>query len=249
MNGLDIESSPDMRTEADPARISRIVSYLISKRLEVSVRVQAGEILGRYKLTRMAASGGSPEEPDVPSYENCTIFMEGVLPEGLSGRLSASSEIRVEFASGGTTLFFDTVCRMASISGFHVEMEVDFPKSLSIREARRSPREEPKIPEFVSVEMGPFRGGGDASTVYAFRVINTSERGLGVLIPDGERAFLGLIKAGDIIPSLTLFAKDSFIKVEARVAHVTQIKGGREKGNFIMGLESKELIESSRTPA
>ncbi|PIW00748.1 MAG: hypothetical protein COW41_04625, partial [Deltaproteobacteria bacterium CG17_big_fil_post_rev_8_21_14_2_50_51_6] len=67
------------------------------------------------------------------------------------------------------------------------------------------------------------------------------------LIPEDSRAFLSLIKAGDIIPSLTLFARDSFIKVEARVAHVTQIKGGREKGNFVMGLESRELIESSRT--
>jgi hypothetical protein len=245
MNGPDIESSPDMRTEADPARISRIVSYLMSKRLEVAVRVQSGEILGRYKLTRIGLPGGNVSD-EVPLDGNCTIFMEGVLSEGGSGRLSASSEIRVEFASGGTSLLFDTVCRMASISGLHAEMEADFPKSLAIREVRRSPREEPKIPEFISVEMGPFRGGD--SNVYTFRVINTSEHGLGVLIPEDSRTFLTLIKAGDIIPSLTLFARDSFIKVDARVAHVTQIKGGREKGNFLMGLESKELIDSSRTP-
>ncbi|NCO61121.1 MAG: hypothetical protein COZ70_06110 [Deltaproteobacteria bacterium CG_4_8_14_3_um_filter_51_11] len=244
MNGPDIDSSPDMRTEADPARISRIVSYLMSKHLEIAVRGQTGEILGRYRLTRAALPGGKVSE-EVPLDGNCTIFMEGVLSEGASDRLSASSEIRVEFASGGTTLFFDTVCRMASISGLHVEMEAEFPRSLAIKEARRSPREEPKIPEFISVEMGPFRG--DDSTVYTFRVINTSEHGLGVLIPEDSRAFLSLIKAGDIIPSLTLFARDSFIKVEARVAHVTQIKGGREKGNFVMGLESRELIESSRT--
>lgn len=246
MNGSAAGDSQDVRIEGDADRIAKVLSYLASKRMDVTLRGKTGEALGRFKLVRMMTRGNQREDGALPE-SGARIVLEGALSEGVSTLLYGASEVRIEAVSGATCLFFDTSYRKASSSGAQVEIEVDFPRTLYIREARRSPREEPKIPEFVSVEMKAARSSGDGR-LYTFSVVNTSEHGLGVLIPETEEEFLSSIRPGDVLPRLTLYARDSLIRVEARVVHITQIKGGKEKGNYILGLESKELIESSRCP-
>jgi hypothetical protein len=246
MNGSRAGDSQDVRIEGDADRIIKVLSYLAAKRMDVTLRGKTGEALGRFKLARMMTGGRQREDAAVPE-TGARIVLEGALSDGVSTLLYGASEVRIEAVSGGTCIFFDTLYRKASSSGTQVEIEVDFPRTLCIKEARRSPREEPKIPEFVSVEMKPPKSPGDGR-LYTFSVVNTSEHGLGVLIPETEEEFLASIRPGDLLPRVTLYARDSLIRVEARVVHITQIKGGREKGNYILGLESKELIESSKCP-
>jgi hypothetical protein len=154
----------------------------------------------------------------------------------------------VEIVSGGTCVFFDSLYLRVVSLGFRSEIEIDFPQKLSIVEGRKSPREEPKIPEFVSVEVKSGSDNNNNGQVYTFRVVNTSEQGLGVLIPGEVHDFINRIKPGDVLSGITLYARDSLITVDVRVVHITQIKGGREKGSYMLGLESKELVDSSRTP-
>jgi hypothetical protein len=83
---------------------------------------------------------------------------------------------------------------------------------------------------------------------YQVGVIDCSSRGLGLLITEKEMELLQILKPGDKIKDLRCYAARAMITVDAEVKHITKIEEGNFKGQYIIGIESSEMIESCSPP-
>jgi hypothetical protein len=114
-----------------------------------------------------------------------------------------------------------------------------------LRENRRNKRRAPSIPEFMYVEFS--RGASpDSLRDYKLNVVDYSGGGFGLLVTGEDEAVLKGLRPGDVLENITFYATWTLIRVDVRVAHITSIKKGKHKGCTLLGVKSKEIIESSR---
>lgn len=112
------------------------------------------------------------------------------------------------------------------------------------RKPRRERRFIPSIPDFSYVEF--FVEGKDKPI--RLEVLNASEHGIGLLLPKEQQHIADGLEAGSVIPGMTFYAPWTLIRADATVRHVTPITRGRYTGHYLMGVESEEIIESSKVP-
>jgi hypothetical protein len=124
---------------------------------------------------------------------------------------------------------------------------MDFPELLRVKETRREKRIVVEVPEFVSVEFKP-EGQDKNDKMYELKAVDYSKHGLGLLVTESNSELLEILKPGDKIQNMTFFALRTLIKVDAKVVHITKIQEGKDSGKYIIGLESEEIIESSKPP-
>ncbi len=110
--------------------------------------------------------------------------------------------------------------------------------------ARAERRYVPAVPEFSYVE---FCLPGESRT-HRFEVLNTSEHGIGILLRKEDREIADVLQPGSTIPTMTFYAPWTLIRVDATVRHITRITKGRHTGHYLMGVESEDIIESSKVP-
>lgn len=111
-------------------------------------------------------------------------------------------------------------------------------------ERRKWERINARIPEFVFVEFEMIKSDGQPQP-FKLQVANYSKYGLGLLVPNDQRQILHMIKPGDKIRDITFYARWAVIRVDALVRHITELDSGPHKGQYIIGVESDEIIESS----
>jgi len=116
---------------------------------------------------------------------------------------------------------------------------------MNIDEKRDQDRIPYERPEFVSVEFRTGKGA-EKDKVYDLNVIDCSGTGLGMLITQRDFDLLKILKEGDTLEDMTFFATWTMITVDGTVRHKTRIEEGKHKGCYIMGIKSKDIIESCR---
>lgn len=116
------------------------------------------------------------------------------------------------------------------------------------RATRRDKRFVPAIPDFAYAE---FRVAGSSGRDKEVRlpVLNSSESGIGLLVERPNSALLKRIKPGTVLSDVTFYAEWTLIRVDAVVRHITPIQQGKHKGSHLLGVESQEIIESSKVPS
>ncbi len=115
------------------------------------------------------------------------------------------------------------------------------------RRTRREPRYSPSIPRFSYVEFSMEMKGGQVKDC-RLDVLNCSENGIGLLLPKSDAEIAGMLTSGSIIPDMVFYAPWTLIRADAKVRHVTRLTKGPHKGDFLLGVESEEVVESSRGP-
>ncbi|MFP3928324.1 MAG: hypothetical protein ACLFUP_05410, partial [Desulfobacteraceae bacterium] len=121
------------------------------------------------------------------------------------------------------------------------------PDATQARETRRERRFVPAIPDFVYVEFD-HQGSDGKPRSYRLQVLNCSEHGIGLLVRKEDFGLLDAVGPGTTISNMVFYATWTLIKAGATVRHLTRIKEGRHKGCYVMGVESQEIIESSKVP-
>ena len=79
--------------------------------------------------------------------------------------------------------------------------------------------------------------------MWRLNVVNCSGHGLGLLINQTNSELLMILKPGDTIKDMMLYAEWAMLKVDAKVRHVSKIRQGSCKGMYILGVESGEIID------
>ena len=116
------------------------------------------------------------------------------------------------------------------------------------RATRRDKRFVPAIPDFAYAE---FRMGGPEGKGREYRlpVLNSSESGIGLLVEKSNAVLLEQVKTGAVLANVTFYAEWTLIRVDAVIRHVTPIQQGKHKGAHLLGVESQEIVDSSKVPS
>ena len=104
----------------------------------------------------------------------------------------------------------------------------------------------PSIPDFVYVEFS-IEAGSKPQNCH-LDVLNCSENGIGLLVPQKDVEILKTLDPGTVIPNMVFYAPWTLIQADATVRHLTRITTGRHNGEYVLGVESDEIVESSRVP-
>ncbi len=97
-----------------------------------------------------------------------------------------------------------------------------------------------KRPKFISAEITLKTEHGDNVT-YNFPVYDSSKRGIGLFINEKNKDFLNIIEVEDKIEKIVFYAENALLKTTGVIRHKTEIKEGKYKGCFIVGIETFDL--------
>ena len=103
------------------------------------------------------------------------------------------------------------------------------------------------MPDFISVEFSLGDESGKKRS-YELDIVDCSKHGLGLLITDKDIELLRILKPGDKIRDITFFATWTMIQVDAVVKHRSKIESGKHKGQYVIGVESSQIIENCKPP-
>ena len=171
--------------------------------------------------------------------------MQKLTPAQGNSLIQSSSDVMVECEFSQKILHFKTRYIGISTKQPYFGIIIGFPDSLDIQDTRKEERTVLTMPDFISIE---FKLGEAPGKDYQVGVIDCSSHGLGLLITEKDMELLQMLKPGDKIKDMTCYAARAMITVDAEIKHITKIEEGNFKGQYIMGIESSEIIESCRPP-
>lgn len=235
----------DWFVNVNKQQIAKIIELLILKKTEIKVRIKGEKNPFRSTFIKL---GSRPGESDSKTPEKQpALIMEKVFPEKGNGLIESSPDVLIESVLGEVQFRFKT--RYLGISSDYPYFGIitEFPESLEIKEQRRDDRVIPKMPDFISVEFSFGEISGKERS-YKLDIFDCSRHGLGLLVTDKEIELLRMLKPGDKIKDITFYASWTMIQVDAVVKHRSKIKSGKHKGQYVIGIESSEIIENCRPP-
>jgi hypothetical protein len=116
---------------------------------------------------------------------------------------------------------------------------------MNIKEKRKSNRFVYEISESVYAEL-KVRKEPDKKGLYELKVKDCSNFGLGMLITQKDFDLLNVLKKGDTIEEISFFATWSVFKIDGTVQHKTKVEEGEDKGCYILGIKSQDIISNCR---
>ena len=225
-------------------KIAEIISLIISKNVEIKVRIQEEPDVFTSSLIHYSSPTGEDLNSSA-AIERAELIMQKLTPAQGNTLIQSSSDVLVECEFSQRSLRFNTLYVGISTKHPHFGIIVGFPESLEIQDTRNEERTVLTTPDFISVE---FNLGKAPGKDYQVGVFDCSSHGLGLLITKKDKELVQILKQGDKIKEMTCYAPRAMITVDAEVKHITKIEEGNFKGQYVIGIESSEIIESCRPP-
>jgi len=217
---------------------------LISRNTEIKVRLGGEALPFTSRITRIRP-GSKSKASGVRGRLRPLLVMERLNPERGNLLIESSQKVIVDAIVGTRALQFDSLYAGMSNVYPYIGILVFFPDLLRIGEIRREERVPVRVSEFISVQF--FIGKGPISDkLFRLNVLNYSGHGLGILIPEPAFDLLRYLKRGDKIRDMFLFSKWAMLKVDVTVRHISKIQEGDHKGEYVIGVESEEMIGLSK---
>lgn len=226
-------------------KIASILRLLVQRKTDIEVRIIGEKAPFTSQFIRFYSGNRQDEMPHGPD-EGAQLIMKKLTPNEGNDLIEQAEYIAVEFTIDGRYFQFDSSYRGVYNDYPYFGIMVDIPEAVRIEEARSDERTLVKIPEFTSVQF-KLEKGHQKEKSYEMDVINFSSHGFSLLATKEHFELLRILKPGDIIQDMTFFAKWTMIKAKVTVRHITKIDEGPHQGLYMIGVESKEIIESSRS--
>jgi hypothetical protein len=112
-----------------------------------------------------------------------------------------------------------------------------------LKERRKQARVTYDSPDFISVQFNIGKGPENEQT-WELGVLDCSKYGLKLLVTDIDEDLLKMLKPGDVIKDISLYAESSLIRIDATIRHISKIGNGRYEGQHCIGIESSDIIKS-----
>jgi hypothetical protein len=171
------------------------------------------------------------------------LIVENLVPDMGNTLLESSPGIVIEFLLRGTRCQFDSIYLGKCTEYLHTGFIVSFPEALKIEERRSYDRDGKKIPDFVNA-IFTLRKGAEKDRTYKLEIIDRSADGVGVLITKKDFDLLEIVKEGDKLQELELYAPRVMIKVAGTVRYKTEIKDSKYRGSYALGIKLDETLEN-----
>lgn len=221
-------------------KIMRIIDQLISQHTTIKIRVGAEKKIFNSKFIEIIPGAISSR-----TQRRDELIIDKLIPDRGNSLIQSFPEIRIEF------LFKNNLCRCRSSykgisnTGPYFGFVLSFPESIEIQEKRREDRFTFEMPEFVSVEFSVKRGLQQGK-VYTLNGLDCSRHGVGLLVTQKDFDLLRILGPGDNLEDITFYPTWATIRPDRIVRHKTRIGEGEYKGCYILGIESRDLIESCK---
>lgn len=235
----------DWFADVNKQQIAKIIELLILKKTEIKVRIKGEK--NTFGSTFIKLGSKAVESHSKTPEKQPVLIMKKVFPEQGNSLLESSPDVLIECVLGEVQLRFNSRYLGISSDYPYFGIIIEFPESLEIKEQRRDDRVIPKMPDFISVEFSLGEISGKERS-YELGIVDCSRHGLGLLVTDKEIELLRMLKPGYKIKDITFYASWTMIQVDAVVKHKSRIKSGKHKGQYVIGIQSSEIIENCRPP-
>lgn len=226
-------------------KIVEIFRLLVSRNTDIKVRIKGEKIPFTSRVIHLNSEHNGEQTPRPE--EISQLLIEKLTPDRGNTLIQSSQDVVVDFNLDDRSFQFDSLYTGTNSNPPYFGITMNFPELLRVRETRREKRIVIEVPEFISVEFKQ-KVQGAKDKMYELKAVDYSKHGLGLLVSESNSELLEILKPGNNIKDMTFFARRTLIKVDAKVIHITEIKEGKDKGKYIIGLESNEIIESSKPP-
>jgi hypothetical protein len=112
-----------------------------------------------------------------------------------------------------------------------------------LKERRKQKRVTYDSPDFISVQFNMGKGSQNEKT-WDLAVLDCSNYGLRLLVTETDDDLLTMLKPGDVVEDTILYGASSLIRVDATIIHISKIGNGKYEGQYSIGIESSDIIES-----
>ena len=112
------------------------------------------------------------------------------------------------------------------------------PTFITLEDQRREARISFEVPDFLFASFR-WAEGLDKARIYESDILTYSGQELALLLPNRDRCFFEIIKPGDRIPKITLFAEFALTMVDGILRHKVCIEIGPDRGLFVIDLETE----------
>ena len=222
--------------------LRKLIDFLISRKREITVQIEGNRTL--YTSRIITADYG-----DILSKmsEESTLIIEMLVPHSGNGLLKMSPKITVQFLLGEKTCQFDSRYLGASTDYPYIGQIVTFPESVKLADRRSYDRDSGKIPAFLYGIL-VLRKGTEYSATYELEIINRSAYGIGMLVTKNDFGLLEILKEGDKLQDLELYAPTAVVKVTGSVRHKTKLHEPKYEGSYVLGIKLDETLEDLPLP-
>ena len=218
-------------------KIREVIGFLISRKREI--RIQIGGETALFTSRIIKVNYGDILSKIGKGHE---LIIENLVPDTGNTLIKSSPEIVIEFLLRGTPCQFDAKYLGQCTDYPHIGLIVSFPEAIKIEERRGYDRDGKRIPDFVNAVF-TLRKGTQKDRTYKLEIIDRSPDGVGMLITKKDFDLLDIVKEGDKLQGLELYASTAMIKVNGTVRHKTEIKDSKYKGYYTLGIKLDETLE------
>jgi len=225
-------------------KIISIIEELILNKIEIKVRIKGQKDPFISRFIKLAAGSDKGKGGRSPEKET-GLIMEKLDPAEGNSLIQSSPDVEIECVAGEKSLHFRT--RYSGISSDYPYFGIilELPDAVSLKQKRREERFVFSTPEFISVEF-KLEKKSEKSREFELNVLDCSSHGLGLLVTEKDEELVQTLNSGDHIKNMTFYAEWAMIKVDVTVRHKTRIGKGKHKGRYIIGVESREIIDSCK---
>jgi len=218
-------------------KIREVIGFLISRKREITIQIEEDTAIFTSRIKK--ANYGDILSKIGKGHE---LIIESLVPDIGNTLIKSSPRIVIEFSLRGTPCQFDAKYLGKCTEYPHIGLIVSFPEAVRIEERRNYDRDSNKIPDFVNAVF-TLRKGAKKDRTYKLEIIDRSPDGVGMLITKKDFDLLEILKEGDKLQGLELYAPTAMIKVAGTVRHKTEIKDPKYKGSYALGVKLDETLE------
>ncbi len=217
--------------------LRKLIDFLISRKREITVQIEGNRALYTSRII-------SAEYGDLFSRmsEESKLIIEMLAPDTGNALLKLSPKVAVQFLLGDKSCQFDSRYIGESTEYPHIGQIVSFPESVKLTERRSYERDTEKIPVFLYATL-TLQSGVEDSVTYQLEIINRSAYGIGMLVTKKDFDLLEIVKEGDELQDLELYAPTAVVKVSGSVRHKTKLEEPKYEGSYVLGIELDETLE------
>ncbi len=211
--------------------LRKLIDFLISHKREITVQIEGNRTL----YTSRIISADSK------------LIIEMLVPDTGNSLLKMSPNVEIQFLLGEKSCQFDSRYLGASTEYPHIGQVVSFPESVKLADRRTYDRDSGKVPAFLYGILA-LRKGTESAETYELEIINRSAYGIGMLITKKDFGLLEIVKEGDELQDLELYAPTAVVKVTGSVRHKTKLEEPKYEGSYVLGIKLDETLEEFTLP-
>ena len=222
--------------------LGKLIDFLISRKREITVQIEGNRTLYTPRII-------SADDGDLLSKmnEESKLIIEMLVPDTGNTLLKLSPKVEIKFLLGDKSCKFDSKYLGEGTEYPHLGQIVSFPESVKLKERRRHDRDNEKIPVFLYAILA-LRKDGESIATYELEIINRSAHGVGMLVTKKDFELLEIVKEGDELQDLELYAPTAVVKVTGSVRHKTKLEEPEYEGSYVIGVKLDDTLEDFALP-